>query len=258
MQTKSTKIIASAIFAIVSAGQPGFAEDTAPDTRAVSFSGMIGAGYGPTFEGSDKSEALAVFDFNASFAGGHYFAGTQGIGFAPVLTDELTVKIALGYGGGRAVKDDPTRLAGLGDIDDEALAILSTEYRMGQIAFGAEVTGGADYGTTAKIAVSTGVECTDRITLGGEINATYADGQHMQRYFGVSGAQSGASGKAIYSADSGLKSVGISLGASIKLTEATSIEFGAEHQRLMEDAKNSPITLEAGQTFAFLGVSARF
>jgi MipA family protein len=254
MQTIFAKLVAPILFAAVSAGAPVLAQDA----KGFSFSGMVGAAYAPTFEGSDKSEALALFDLNASFAGGRYFIGTRGIGFAPVLSDQLTVKVSLGYGGGRAVSDDPTRLAGLGNIGDEALAILSTEYRMGTMVFGAEVTGGEDFGTTAKLSVSTGVECTDRITLGGEINATYADGEHMQRYFGVTAAQSAGSGKAAYSAGSGLKSVGVSLGANIALTEATSIEFGAEHLRLMEDAKNSPITLEAGQTFAFLGVSTRF
>jgi MipA family protein len=254
MQTKSVKIIASALLAAVASGAPVVAQDT----RAVSFSGMIGAGYAPTFEGSDKSEALAVFDLNASFAGGRYFVGTQGIGFAPVLSDQLTVKLAVSYGGGRKVSDDPTRLAGLGDIDDEALALLTAEYSVGQFAFGAEVTGGADYGTTAKLALSTGVECTDRITIGGEINATYADGQHMGQYFGVTAAQAGASGKSLYDAGSGLKSVGISMGATYALSDTMSIEIGAEHQQLMEDAKNSPITLDASQTFAFLGVSAHF
>jgi MipA family protein len=262
MQTKSARIIASALFAVMAGGVPVFAQDTAQDTvqdsRAVSFSGMIGVGYAPTYEGSDTSDALAVFDFNASFAGGRFFVGTRGIGFAPILTDALTVRLALSYGGGRAVKDDPARLAGLGDIDDEALALLTADYRMGQFGLGAEVTGGADYGTTAKFSLSTGVECTDRITVGGEINATYADGQHMQQYFGVSGAQAGASGKAAYSAGSGLKSVGISMGATYALTDTMSIEIGAEHQQLLEDAKNSPITLDASQTFAFLGVSAHF
>jgi MipA family protein len=255
MQTASAKLIAVSLLAATASGAPAHAQEK----RAVAFSAMVGAGYGPTFEGSDRSKALAVFDFNAEFAGGRYFVGLQeGIGFAPILTDDMTVKLAVTYGGGRKVSDDPSRLAGLGDIDDEALALLSAEYRMGNVALGAEVTGGADYGTTATVALSTGVECTDRITIGGEINATYADGQHMQRYFGVSSAQSLASGKATYGAGSGLKSVGISLGATVALTDSTSIQFGAEHQQLMDDAKHSPITLDDSQTFAFLGISTHF
>jgi hypothetical protein len=110
MQTTSANIIASTLFAGVIAGQPVVAQDA----RAYPFSAMVGAACAPTLEGSDRSRALALFDLNASFAGGRYFVGTQGIGFAPVLTDELTVKVAPGYGGGRGrvERSDPSGRTG--------------------------------------------------------------------------------------------------------------------------------------------------
>lgn len=254
MRLAGTSIIIAALLTTLVAAAPAMAEDG----RAVSFSAMVGAGYGATFEGSDRSKALPVFDLNASFAGGRYFIGTQGIGFAPVLTETLTVKAAIGYGGGRKVKDDPTRLAGLGDLDDQVLGMVTADYQMGTVTLGGEITAGADYGTTAKLALSTGVECTDRITIGGEIGLTYADGRHMQRYFGVTPAQSAASGKAVHGAGAGLKSASILLTANYALSDTMGITLGVEQQRLLEDAAASPITLDADQTFAFAGVSVRF
>ncbi|WP_309665189.1 MipA/OmpV family protein [Tabrizicola sp.] len=223
-----------------------------------SFSGTLGGIYAPTYEGSDTSEGGALIDFNVSIRDGLFFAGTRGIGFAPINTETMSVKLAIGYGGERKMEDDPTNLSGLGDIDGEALAIVSGEYRIGQISFGAELKGGQDYGATVDFKVSTGVECTDRITLGGEISATYADDSHMQRYFGVTAAQSAASGKAVYGAGSGIKSAGVGVSVSFAVTQATSIDFGARYDRLMGDAGNSPITQDKGQTSAFLGVSTQF
>lgn len=230
----------------------------AESARPVAFSAMLGAVYAPLYEGSDKSEASGLVDFNASFGEGRFFAGTRGIGYAPVMTETMTLSVALGYGGGRDVKDDPTNLAGLGDIDNEALGILSGEYRAGQIAFGADVVAGEDYGVTADFKVSTGVECTDRITLGGEISATYADDSHMQRYFGVTAAQSAASGKSVYGAGSGFKSAGIGVSASYAVTEWAAIQVGANYDRLMGDAGRSPITRDKGQASAFIGLSTQF
>jgi MipA family protein len=230
----------------------------AEDDRPFVFSGMLGAGYAPTYEGSDRSEASGLIDFNVSFADGRFFAGTRGIGYAPVLTEAMSLKVALGYGGGRDVKDDSVSLRGLGDIADEALGIVSAEYRVGQISFGADLMAGDDYGVTADLKLATGFEISDRITLGGEVGVTYADVTHAQRYFGVTAAQSAASGKAVYAAGSGLKSAGVGLSASFAMTEATSVEFGAHYDELMGDAADSPITRDKAQASAFLGVSTRF
>jgi MipA family protein len=226
--------------------------------RAYSFSAMVGGVTAPGYEGSDEMVSGALFDFNASFADGRYFVGTRGIGFAPVLTDELTVTVALGYGGARKEDDHPSVLVGMGDIKGEALAIAAATYSMGLVSLDAEVTAGADYGTTAKLGVSAFTNCTEKFTIGGELAATYGDGQHMQRYFGVTAAQSASSGNAAYSAGSGLKSVGVGVNASYALTEATSVDFGAKRERLMGDAADSPITPDADQTIAFVGLSARF
>lgn len=230
----------------------------AEGTRPFAFSAMVGAGYAPIYEGSDNSEAFPLLDFNVSFGDGRFFAGTRGIGYAPVLTDTLSVKMGIAYGGGRKMKDDPVNLAGLGDIDDEALGLLSAEYMMGQIGIGADILAGADYGVTADLKVFSTVALSDRISLGGDIGATYADTGHMQQYFGVTAAQSAASGLAEYGAGSGIKSGGVGVTFSYACTEATSVMLGARYDRLMGDAADSSISRDASQTSAFVGLSTNF
>jgi MipA family protein len=254
MTRKTTFILAAVLlqaFALAGAAR-------AEGARPVAFSAMLGAVYAPLYEGSDKSEASGLVDFNVSFGEGRFFAGTRGIGYAPVLTDTVTLSVALGYGGGRDMKDDPTNLAGLGDLDYEALAILSGEYRAGQIGFAADVVAGEDYGVTADLKVTAGFDLSDRISLGSEISATYADTSHMQRYFGVTAVQSAASGKAVYDAGSGFKSTGIGVSASFAVTDRAAIRVGAGYDRLIGDAGRSPITRDKGQASAFLGLSTQF
>ncbi len=229
----------------------------AAQAEGAKFSFALGAAYMPTYQGSDTNETIGFIDFNASFADGAFFAGTRGIGWAPINTEEMTVSLALGYGGGRKVSDDTVNLAGMGDLDDEALALISGEYRMGQFSFGADLTAGKDYGVTADFKVGTGVECTDRITLGGEISATYADDSHMQRYFGVTAAQV-APGRGVYSAGSGIKSASIGMSVNYAMTDSTSINFGARYDKLMGDAADSTLTRDKSQTSAFLGLSTQF
>lgn len=253
--TMRSSTLATAVALAVAAGTgTARAEGSSP----FSFSGTLGGIYAPAYEGSDKQKGGALIDFNVSIRDGLFFAGTRGIGFAPINTETMSVKLAIGYGGGRKMKDDPGNLTGLGNIDDEALAIVSGEYRVGQISFGADLTGGQDYGATVDFKVSTGVECTDRITIGGEISATYADSTNMQRYFGVTAAQSVASGKAVYGAGAGIKSAGIGLTATFAMTDATAILFGARYDKLMGDAGRSPVTRDSAQVSAFLGVSTQF
>jgi MipA family protein len=226
--------------------------------RPFAFSAMLGAGYAPIYEGSNTSEASPLLDFNVSFGDGRFFAGTRGIGYAPVLTETLSLRLGIGYGGGRKMKDDPANLAGLGDIDDEALGLLSAEYRMGQFGFGADVMAGSEYGVTADLKATTTIAVSDKVNLSGEILATYADQSHMQRYFGVTTAQSAASGLDGFAAGSGMKSAGVGITVSYDCTEATSVMVGARYSKLAGDAAESPITRDASQASAFVGLSTRF
>jgi outer membrane scaffolding protein for murein synthesis (MipA/OmpV family) len=253
--TPKAKLIPAAAFlqVLALAGAAG-----AEGNRPFAFSAMVGAGYAPIYEGSDNSEGIGLLDFNVSLADGRFFAGLRGIGYAPVLTDTLSLRLAIGYGGERKVADDPTNLAGLGNIDNEALGLLSAEFRMGQITLATDVTAGADYGMTAEFKVASEIVLSDRISLGGDLHATYADESHMQRYFGVTAAQSAASGLATYAAGTGVKSAGLGVTVSYSLTPSTGIALGAQYDRLMEDAAASPITRDEAQTSAFLGISTNF
>jgi MipA family protein len=135
---------------------------------------------------------------------------------------------------------------------------LSAEYRMGQFGFGADVMAGSDYGVTADLKATTTIALSEKMNLSGEVLATYADTGHMQRYFGVTGAQAAASGLGAYAAGSGIKSAGVGITVSYDCTEATSVLMGARYSRLAGDAGDSPITREASQASAFVGLSTRF
>lgn len=226
--------------------------------RNWSLSVTAGAAYGPKYLGSDKNEGGPLFDLNAEFADGLFFVGLGGIGFAPIRTDTTTLSIALAYGGGRDVQDDPGNLRGLGDIDSEALLMLNGEYTLGPVSLGARVTGGDDYGMTADLSIGTAVPVTSRLTLAGGLTGTWANADHAQTYFGVSAAQAASSGKPVFAADSGFISVGVGLSADYAINDRTSVMLGIDYQKLQGDAARSSISVEDEQFTVGLSVTRSF
>ncbi len=218
----------------------------------------FGAAYAPVYEGSNKSKAVAFPQFNVSFQNDTFFAGTSGIGFRAINSDQMSLSLAVGYGGERKVKDDVANLAGMGDIKGQALALISAEYHLGVVSVGADVSHGKSYGTTVKMNVSAGTEIADGLSIGGVISATYADKDHMGRYFGVNAAQSAASGKGVYSPNAGFKSAGIAVQAAYAISDTSTMTLGISYDRLMGDAGRSALTRDRSQKAVFLGMTTRF
>ncbi len=64
----------------------------------------------------------------------------------------------------------------------------------------------------------------------------------MQTYFGINSTQSANSGYAVYSAGSGLKNVGLAIGATYRLSTSWTISGNAQVTQLTDYAAGSPIT----------------
>ena len=71
-------------------------------------------------------------------------------------------------------------------------------------------------------------------------------------------AEAAASDYAAYDAEGGLLSAGVELQAAYMLTERWGIEGAVGYDRFLNDAEDSPITVEDEQFTARLGVTRRF
>ena len=91
--------------------------------------------------------------------------------------------------------------------------------------------------------------------FGVSVNASlkYADSNYMQSYFGVSAAQSAASGLKAYKPAAGFAAAKVGLTAGTPLSRQIFVFANLSVQRLMGDAANSPIVSKKTQPTAFIG-----
>jgi outer membrane protein len=81
----------------------------------------------------------------------------------------------------------------------------------------------------------------------------------MSTYFGVDAGDSARSGLSQYNADSGIKDIGLDLGANWSITQNWSLRGVAEYSLLVGDANDdSPVTDEGSEHQFFGGVLVVF
>lgn len=235
----------------------------------------LGAGVfvGPAYDGSDDFEVLPFPLVDIEWNELIFLTTQDGLGFHAFRGEDLTISASVGFEPGRNDKDH-TDLAGLGDIDPGAVAKLSFEYEIGPVTpfasiskyFGA--TGGveAEFGieTMVPLAALTGGPMPRGddgpggpfLTFG--VSAEWADKNYMGDTFGITAAQSAASGYAQHTAKAGFKSVGAELGIVYPLGDHWSVSAMFEYGRLTGDAADSPFVREKNQFGGGLFVAYRF
>ena len=90
-----------------------------------------------------------------------------------------------------------------------------------------------------------------RFNLG--LESTYASDDYMEEFFGISASDSARSGLRRFDADSGIKDAGVSAGATYLITQSWSLTGLFSYKRLLDDAKDSPVTDDEGSPNQFFG-----
>lgn len=109
----------------------------------------------------------------------------------------------------------------------------------------ADVTGGHD-GWTTGANVFGMYPVALPVTIAAGAGVTYADGNYMDTYFGVTPADSQASGLAPFSAGAGVRDARGWLVGMLHLSPRWHLGAGVLYSRLLGDAKDSPIVSERG------------
>lgn len=85
------------------------------------------------------------------------------------------------------------------------------------------------------------------------VESTYASDDYMDEFFSVGAAGSANSGLPTYSADAGIKDVGLNVGVTYKFSQSWSMTGLASYKRLLGDADDdSPVT-DAGSEHQLVG-----
>ena len=249
------------------------------------FSATLGAGVatGPDYLGSDDYE-VGVFPFlelgyesddprpegTALLFGLHDASlGLDGldVGLLKLYRPEGEYRLGLGlsYDFGRDA-DDNDDLRGLGDIEGHALGQISLDYSSGEagwsggVLFQQDLSSETD-GSTVTGHVAYALPLSESWILTTGANVTWADDDHMQSYFGINSSQASRSVYNQYDAGSGIRSVGLSLGANWMFAENWALTGGVEYIRLTGDAADSPLVKDKGdenQIGTMIGLSYSF
>ncbi|XUY25623.1 MipA/OmpV family protein [Agrobacterium sp. rho-8.1] len=219
----------------------------------------IGAGaiYMPEYEGSDKFD-INPFPMISAKIGDRVEIDTTGITVDLLERDGFRVGVKGGYNMGRQEKDSDY-LRGLGDIDAAGVIGGIVSYERGPFeVYGAfNKTIGGSEGMTGKLGAKASYRY-ERFIFSGDVSGTWADDKEMQSYFGVTAAQSAASGLDRYEAKAGVKRVDVKASVTYMMTQNWMVTGAAGAGVLMGDAKESPIVKDEVQPFAMLGVAYRF
>lgn len=261
----ATAPLTSSPAAAQSAGRPAMANDN-------SWQFTVGGGVvsRPAYPGSGKTEVDFVPLLSASQ--GRFMAGAlpgSGIpvGVGAFLIAEPQLRLGVGIGGGFSkprVAGDYPRLRGLGDIDNTLRGSIFGSYNTpgpaGLTLRGSVQTdlGGKKQGTLATLDLEGRAALTDQFSISAGPGVTWADSTYSQTFFGINAAQSAASNRPMYRANSGINSVRFTVGANYQLTANWGVRAFVTAARLQGDAADSPITEKRSQNSAGVFVSYRF
>jgi MipA family protein len=116
----------------------------------------------------------------------------------------------------------------------------------------------SDRGSLADARLNLGLYAKGGATLVAFTEATWGSSKANGTFYGVTPAQSAASGLAAYDPGSGLRHVGVGLIGGYDLSRHWTLVASAQLRRLQGDVASSPLTEEKQSTYANAGVAYRF
>jgi outer membrane protein len=201
-----------------------------------------GASYAPRYEGAANYRWRLVPLLDISYTKGGFFIGaTRGIGFNFSKVKYLQYGVRVLLGPARSQSEDP-RLYGLGDIDyyPESGVFLSTQ--LGPLSLSSGVSN-STYGTRADLGCGLGFPIGEHNRFRLSARANWGDANYNQTFFGVTAAQSAASGGVLapYTAVEGKKDTVFSASWTHNFDKEWFSATTLTHKRLEGSAQLSPI-----------------
>ncbi len=220
----------------------------------------LGAGITPDYEGSDDSKAVPMFMFNQTYDSGRYFKLMGPNLKVNLLADKnYSLGPVLNY---RMERDnvDNSQVDKMDKVDGALEAGIFGGVDVSNMLLGLEVladVSDAHNGYTVQGTAGYRWKAMPTLTLTPGVFMTYADSDYMDTYFGVDSSNRGKSNLKNYSADSGIKDVGLNLVASYNPWENWGIMGLLSYKKLLNDAKDSPLVDDEGNdnqlTFGLMG-----
>jgi outer membrane protein len=216
----------------------------------------VGAVASPTYQGADdyRLRPIPAIDIKK----GWFFANFRnGVGVAPISTDRLTVGAGVVFVQGYRQRDVPKGVARLSSAAGGRLfASLRTGGFVTTVGVVKALSGGTK-GVVADASLSYPLQVSSRFSLTPTVGATWADGRHNDRYFGVTAAEALASGLSRFRAGAGFKDATAALTASYRLTDRITFSATGGATSLLGPVKDSPLVVHKIQPLGILSFTYR-
>ena len=224
---------------------------------ALGFTLRGGVATAPEYFGAPDSEASPDLGFELNYLRfGNFTFGNPDPLFRP---QGFGLSGSFRYIGERDPADSP-ELTGLTQIDPAIELGVGAQYAIGNYQFFGAVRqgfGGHD-GVVGELGADAFIYPTDDLTISIGPRALFGDSDYTQTYFGVTDAEADASAFTPFTPSGGLVSVGVELGAGLRLSDRWGIEGAISYDKLQDDAARSPITVDDESISARIGVTRRF
>lgn len=228
-----------------------------------------GVDVAPRYSGSDKSRVTAAQVVDYAMANGFFISTTRGLGYGNRVGN-LDYSAALSYRAGRKDRDVSSDsiasgsdyLRGMGDIKGSAVVVPGLGYRVTDwlnVQLQAEVpVSERDNGEAVHFGIASPLYTSPENSVTLALTGSWGSSKYMQTYYGVSAAQSAASGFARHDAGSGIYAYSLNLDWTHKLTSRWSLLAAAGVTQLTAEAGDSPIVQRKTSPVGSLKVTYSF
>ncbi|HGH4599995.1 MipA/OmpV family protein [Enterobacter hormaechei] len=228
-----------------------------------------GVDVAPRYSGSDKSRVTAAQVVDYAMANGLFISTTRGLGYGNRVGN-LDYSAALSYRAGRKDRDVSSDsiasgsdyLRGMGDIKGSAVVVPGLGYRITDwlnVQLQAEVpVSERDNGEAVHFGIASPLYTSPENSVTLALTGSWGSSKYMQTYYGVSAAQSAASGFARHDAGSGIYAYSLNLDWTHKLTSRWSLLAAAGVMQLTGEAGDSPIVQRKTSPVGSLKVTYSF
>jgi outer membrane scaffolding protein for murein synthesis (MipA/OmpV family) len=202
----------------------------------------------PVYDGARAYSLLGGPVINIQYRDVAFISTGEGLGYNFLRGDHYRVGVAVTYDLGRRVKSDYTNLHGMGDVTPAPAAklfasyVLSRKFPLILRADARQLLGGAN-GAVGDVGVYMPLPgSSKRFVMFAGPSITLATHRHLQSEYGVSPAQSLASGHPAFHPHPGTVAVGVGFSATRFIGKHWLLNLDAAINRLRGSADSSPVT----------------
>lgn len=222
--------------------------------------GLLAAG--PRFPGSDRSKVMLVPNVQARYKDFLVINPIDGIGLVYAKDQTLQLGVSLGLDLTARKAQDDSRLNGLADINATGAVRMVAKYRSSPLFAEAKITTrlGSEQKRGSIVNLEGGYSPLATRDAGVDIGLSlrWMDSNYSRNFFGISAAQSAASGLKTFNANSGLQSAGVFVSGYQRLSPDWIGFVRLSLNKLQGDAANSSITRSTNLTSLVLGANYAF